>query len=134
MGAAIPRANRLRLRQLPPGRVATIPIGVRAAYGIVAAVAVWLLLRAVSTPDLTSAQAANQIICAALLLVLATAVGSGLCRIPAARYACTLTGAWAMLSPLFLPGAFLGPLTFACAGAFLAAGWAAETLDFRGRR
>jgi hypothetical protein len=99
---------------------------------VVAALALCLLLRVTApSPNLASAQDVNQLICAILLLSLAMAAGSGLCRIPLVRRACTLTGAWLMLSPLFLPGPFSNTALFGGLGTFGAAAWAAEDMELR---
>jgi hypothetical protein len=112
-----------------------VPARVRVAYGVVAALAVWLLLPVTTPwPDLDSAQAVNQLICALLLLPLAAAAGLGLCRFPVVRLACTLTGVWLMLSPLFLPGPFSNTALFGGLGTFGAAAWAAEDMELHPRR
>ena len=108
---------------------------VRVAYGAVAALALWLLLRVTApTLKLTSAQDVNQLVCAVLLLSLATAAGSGLCRIPLVRHACTLTAVWLMLSPLFLQGPFSSTALFGGLASFGAAAWAADDMELRGSR
>jgi hypothetical protein len=106
-----------------------VPARVRLAYGLVAALALCLLLLVTAPgPNLSPAQDVNQLVCAILLLSLATAAGLGLCRTPLVRRACTLTGAWLMLSPLFLPGAFSNTAFFGGLGTFGAAGWAADEM------
>jgi hypothetical protein len=52
-------------------------------------------------------------------------------RIPLVRRACTLTGVWLMLSPLFLPGPFSNTALFGGLGTFGAAAWAAEDVELR---
>jgi hypothetical protein len=160
MGAAVPGEG--RQRRVPTGRVASrftlspidrrrllpiddwakeyvvgrhrvrVPVSVRVAYGVVAALALWLLLLVTAPmPNLVSAQDVNQLICAIVLLSLATAAGLGLCRVPLVRRACTLTGAWLMLSPLFLPGPFSNTALFGGLGMFGASAWAAEEIELR---
>jgi hypothetical protein len=127
-----------RIHDRPPTpakqRRPRIPVGIRAAYGVVAAVGLWLLLCAVTPrPNLASAQATVQVLGSLLLLVLGTAVGLGLCRVAVVRHACTLTGTGLMLSPLFLPGAAPNALIFGGLLAFGVSGWASDALELRGR-
>jgi hypothetical protein len=101
---------------------------------MVAALALWLLLLLLVTaprPTLISAQDVNQLICAIVLLPLATAAGLGLCRVPLVRRACTLTAVWLMLSPLFLPRPFSNTALFGGLGMFGASAWAAEDIELR---
>jgi len=107
-------------------------VGIRVAYGVVAALALWLLLRGMtSTPAFESVQAANQVISGLVLLILAVAAGLGLCRIPVVRYACPLMGVWLMLSSLLLPGPYSGWVILSGVAAFGASGWAADAMALR---
>ena len=125
-----------RMDYRPPAPMATrrarISVGVRVAYGGVAALAFWLLHLALA-PALvcTTAQAANQVIGSLVLLLLALTAGFGLCRVPVVRYACALMGVWLMLSPLLLPGPYSGAAIFGGLAAFGAAGWAADAVALR---
>jgi hypothetical protein len=96
--------------------------------------AFWLLVRAVTpTSDLSPVQTVVQAVGSVLLLILATAAGFGLCRIPMVGFACTLTGMGLMLSPLLLPGPFSLALMFGGLAAFGVSGWAADSMELRGQ-
>jgi hypothetical protein len=106
-----------------------IPSGICTAYGLVAAIGLWLLLSGTTPrPNFGSAQAVVQVLGSFLLLILGTGAGLGLCRVRAVRYACTLTGAGLMLSPLFLPGSFPPTVILGALAAFVASGWASDAL------
>ena len=158
--AAIPGANRLRevlseqllsSRNLsrvpprirpshdvaPPAQVRylqrnRVSVSVRVVYGAIAASSIWLLLSALApTTDLHAAQAANQITCAIVVMLCATAAALGLYRVRILRYACTLTGAWLMAAPFFLPGPVATASFFGGLAIFGAAGWASDAVELR---
>lgn len=107
-----------------------LPIAVRVLYGAIAAFAVWLLFSAISATSLLEPlQAANQVMCGVLLVFFGTGAAFGLCRIPLVRHACTLTGVWLALSPLFLPGSMANASLFGGLAVFGVAGWAAEAVE-----
>ena len=112
-----------------------IPIGVRAMYGAIAVFAVWLIFSATSTTSmLEAAQAANEVMCGVLLVFFSTGAAFGLCRVTLVRHACTLTGVWLALSPLFLPGSFANASLFGGLATFGVAACAAEALEISGWR
>ena len=114
-------------------REGRIPIAVRVLYGGIAGFAGWLLFSAMSpTSLLEPVQAANQVMCGVLLVFFATVAAFGWCRIPIVRHACTLTGVWLALSPLFLPGSTAYASLFGGLAVFGVAGWAADAVELLG--
>jgi hypothetical protein len=126
-------------RRLPPSipnwptapaknsRSVRVLVSLRVNYGVVAALALWLLLLVVPPrPHLTSIQDANELYFALLLFPLATAAAFGMCRFLVVRWACTLIAMWLLLSPMLLPGPFSNTALFGGLATFGAAAWAAR--------
>ena len=128
----LPFRVEFRTPAAPETRRSSILDGATAAYAAVVVVASTVAIRAM-TPTLrfASVQAANQAISGLVLMILVTAAGLGLSRIPAVRYACPLMGVWLMLSPLLVPGAYSGWVILGGVAALGASGWAADAVACR---